>query len=314
MAVVKRVKGKAPEKSSSPEKSSRRKATADLPDVRLPTHDNRPSDCLSDYTICLFGEKGIGKSSLAAQFPGALSFQWEAGRRNLKIRQVPGDCDDCKGSGKKGGKRCPTCRGTGREPPLDWARFKAYVALVNEDPDVRTPIIDTVDLAYIACMDWYCEQEGIDYPSDRQDFGKTWHALRAEFADTMNSMKECGKSPIFVSHAKLRTVTTQTGEEFDLIIPSCREAPWDYLKQVCDIAAYYGYHGKKTRTLILRGDELVWSACGLADNFLDSKTKEPLKIISMGNSEREAYKILEAAFNNKVQNYDPPPPSKKEAK
>jgi len=274
MVVTRKVKTGKPRTARKPV------ASPDRLHVSLPTKPIEPPDKLTDYSICLFGEKGVGKTSLAAQFPDSLVFMWEPRRRNLRIKQVPGP----------------------DEEPLDWERFKAYLdKVLSQKKTIRTVVIDTVDRAYQCCQNTVCYNKGVKHPSDMNDYGATWYECRREFEDVMNRLLYNDILPIFISHCRLRPVVTRTGEDFDLVQPTCPDACWQYLKATCDFAFYYGYHGPE-RSITLRGNELVWSSCGVDDHFL-TPDGNFLSEFPAGESAKEAYKNLTAAFDNKLRGY-----------
>ena len=131
-----KVTGKPRSKTSS-------KPTVKTDDtVAFPTQENTPPDDLSDVISCLYGRKGIGKTSLAAQFPNSLTFMFERGRRNLPIMQIP----------KKG------------EIALDWDRFKDYTEMFLESDEYQTMVVDTVDKAYDKCLEYVCAKNGCTHP------------------------------------------------------------------------------------------------------------------------------------------------------
>lgn len=265
---------------SLPEKSGRGTVSKEIK-VSLPSRNNSPGHSLEDYTICIYGEKGIGKSSLCAAFPDSLTFMWEFYRRNLPIRQVPDEGEEA----------------------LDWPRFKSYVQLLRNLPRKssdrpKSIITDSVDRAYIACQTWYCKRIGISHPNDANDYGKTWHACTEEFRSIMEDLKLAGYSLRYTSHAKFKEVHSRIGDVYETITPTCYNQAWEFLKEACDLAFYYGYRGQK-RTLSVRGSQDFWSACGLPDHFLHPKSKEPVAEIFMGENPRTAYAALVSCFDNK---------------
>lgn len=279
------------------DRPAKRRPTAAQIDVSLPTQANTPPSKLSDYSVMIYGAKGIGKSSLAAQFPDNLTFMFEPGRRNLPIKQIP---DPLK-----------------KEEPLTWARLKAYRDLVVEEPKIKTVTMDSVDRAYDLCLKHVCLNRGISDPGDVEDFGKTWRAIKDEFEAVMNSFREAGKSLIYLSHERLREVRNPAGDPYDLVTPTCPDAPWGYLKASCDFALYYGYYtpaqlnqrgkkintrGNSERVITIRGNEMIWSACGVEGRFFSpGKSGVPLAMIPMGSSSKEAYHNLLGAFDNKLE-------------
>ena len=47
--------------------------------MQLPKNKNVPSDDLADYVLMIAGEKKIGKTSLAAEFPDSFVIEGEPG-------------------------------------------------------------------------------------------------------------------------------------------------------------------------------------------------------------------------------------------
>jgi len=267
-------------KGSSPKKNLRgAPATEESVSVSLPGKDNDPPKALGSYALCIFGEKGIGKTSLAAQFPDSLVFQWEPGRKNLKIRQVP---DLSHG-----------------ETPLTWQRYKAYLKLlIKGKHGYKTIVMDTIDRVYEACLQQVCLERGIKHPNDANDYGATWGAVKKEFEVWMNVILENGMTPIFVSHARVQTFQARTGEPFDLVVPTCQGVAWNYMKAACDLALYYGYSGTE-RIFSIRGSDRLWAACGLEDHF-QTPDGEPITTFHAGDSAKDSYQRLCSAFANKL--------------
>lgn len=258
-------------------KLQKAKSGEDRETLTLPGPDDLlvPPANFLQYTTLIFGEKGVGKTSLAAQFENAVVFQWEPRRRNLKIRQVPQES----------------------EPALTWSRFTQYVDLACDDPTVEVVVWDTVDRAYDACLEARCAKLGIDNPSEMKDYGATWNSIKAEFERVYLQLCAAGKASIFISHAQLRDIESRDGETYNICVPTCKPACFGVLKAICDYGFYYGYH-QGARALFLRGNNLIWSATG-TDNFLDPEGK-PVEILHVGETPSAAYRTLLKSFANKV--------------
>ena len=251
--------------------------------VTIPTTLNVPPEHLKDYCICLFGAKGVGKTSLAAQFKDSLTVMLEPKRRNLSIRQVNIDPMSIKAMNRDNPKNTP------------WKILQAYVDKILEDDSVQTVVIDTIDRAYESCFNNVCFERGLAHPSDTNDFGSTWVAIKSDFEETMNKLLYADKGLIFLSHAHQREVEVQEEEQW---IPTCTPSAWNYMKAVCDFALYYGY-SSGSRAITIRDDKRVWCACGTENNFLTTD-KEPIGQFVTGKSHTEAHKNLTAAFVNKL--------------
>ena len=275
----------------------RRAATPDIR-VSIPTEINEPPANLKDYCICLYGEKGVGKTSLASQFDNSLVLMLEPKRRNLKIRQVNIEPMSLKDMNRSNPDLTP------------WQYFQEYVKAVLEDGTVDTVVVDTVDRAYDSCLNHHCFQKGLNHPSDANDFGATWHRIKDDFESTMNKLLYADMGLVFISHAHLRVQEAKDGME--QWVPTCSPAAWKYIKAVADFALYYGYSGTD-RAITLRGNENLWSACGVSDKFL-TKSGELLEQFSTGDSHESAYKNLLAAFDNKLANDEVLSPREKRKK
>lgn len=272
MPVVKKLRGTTPTKTDAEPVASNGKLV-------LPSRKNSPPKSLSDYCIVIYGEKGIGKSTLASSFPDTLNFMFEPRRRNLSIYQIPDPNNN--------------------EPELTWPRFKQYIRmLIEEKSQYKTIVIDTIDRAYDLCFYQVCKDNMISHPADVNDYGKSWGKIRHEFENTITSLLHANIGVIFTSHAKTKEVAARTGGTYEIICPTCSTGAFDYLKACTDLAFYYGYQGQ-TRTLKVRGDDLIWSACGLEEHFLDPKGNQ-IHLLDMGETPDESYKRLQEGFNNKL--------------
>jgi hypothetical protein len=263
-----------------------KKASSGVSAIRIPSVDevNEPSTTLTDYAICLFGEKGVGKTSLAAQFENSLIIMLEPKRRNLRIRQVNVDPMSIRDMEESNPKMTP------------WMLIKEYTKAVLADDTVDTVGIDTVDRAWEACINHHCFQKGIKDPSDANDHGRTWRVIKDDFEQTMNKLLYADKGLIFISHAHLREVESHEGD--NQWVPTCAPAAWKYLKAVCDLAIHFGYTESR-RALTIRNPGRIWSSCGPTDQFRTADGT-PIETFFSGNSHEESYKILTDAFNNEI--------------
>lgn len=247
-------------------------------EVSLPTQVNEPPTEFSDFVTFLFGEKGVGKTSLAAEFDSAIINQWEPGRRHLKILQIP----------QKG------------EQPLNWERYKEYQALAIESDDIHTIVNDTVDRAYRACLEYVCREAGFKHPNEAKDFGQTWKAVNDEFEDTMNLIGLSGKTPVFISHAKYKEVEDAlTRTKTEMFVPTCTDKAFEYLRAAADFVFCLTMRGNE-RVIAIRRTDTVFASCGVPDTFLCPDTGKPLAEIPMGSSSKEAYRNLCLGFENKI--------------
>lgn len=212
----------------------------------LPTERSEPVSSIGSMSFLIYGEKKIGKTSIASQFPKALFLAFETGYTGLSIFV---------------------------EPMLDknmkpyWKKFVSFIdLLVNQDHNFKTVVIDTIDVAYSACMSYVGSVEGFDHPSDA-GYGKGWKAVENEFATQISRLVNCPKfGTIFLSHAVEKEFIERTGGKYDKIIPSMPEQARKLISAVCDCLIFYGYHGEE-RLLTVRGSDSVESGSRMTKNF-----------------------------------------------
>lgn len=228
---------------------------------------HKPSNELTDYTILLYGVKGIGKTSALSTFENHLIFSFEPKRRNIEGRIVFLEVNTSAKIQK-----------TGDDP---WVDFVEYCNLAINDPTVKTICVDTADLCYEACQEHICAKYEIDHPSDKKDFGKSWNDIKQTFIDHFSVLISSGKTLVFTSHAKEREQEMQDGiGAVEMVGPSCAPACLKIMKQLCDFWFFYGY--KEGERVITVRDESQTVAVGCGYGFFD-KDQNPIEQIVIPN-------------------------------
>jgi len=179
-----------------------------------------------------------------------------------------------------------------------WEQTVELAFQITKDPSVTTLTIDTVDIAYESCQEYYCWHHGIKNPSDKKDFGATWNEIKFAFTTLFNQVIASGKTVVFISHAKEREQELQElADGLSMVGPSCSTACMKIMKQVCDFWFYYGYH-EGHRTLIIRDpDRSVDVSTGIG--FMDSEGKPVSKIV-IPNDTTKFYSVINKAFLGKT--------------
>jgi len=241
-----------------------------MADVTLPGEVSEPMENLGDYSILLYGEKKIGKTSLASKFKDAFFLMFEPGAKALSIYQ---------------------------RPVANWLEFKKYVALLQKDKKFATIVIDPVDIAYQSCATYICQKLVIDHPSD-EEWGKGWQAIKEEFTAEFNKLLHLNKGVIMISHAAEKEIKTRTGDKYHKITATMSGQARDVLEGVVDIWAYYCYDSG-SRTLVIEGDDHIGAGHRLETRFRYTDGVRICKI-PMGTTAQEAHDNFMKAFNNEL--------------
>lgn len=256
---------------AAPAPKAARVSARDLNAFALPTEVTAPQVGFRDLTWLIYGEKGIGKTSMAARFPGALLVPFEPGTKFLTIQRLP--------------------------LVRRWEEFMHVVKQLEEGGhSFGTAVIDPGNKAYEVCMDFVCRREGVTHPSDRKDFGKTWGAVAREFQEAHARMSAAEVSMVILAHAKALEMETYSGQTFTRIVPVMSGSTEEYYAGIVDMIGYYHYY-KSQRFLQIRGDDFVMAKCRPEQHFI-TKGGDPVVRIPMGSSSAEAFENIERAFEN----------------
>jgi hypothetical protein len=237
----------------------------------LATEWTQPATSFNQYLNMIYGEKGVGKTSLAAELMGenGVFFAEEKGYRALRVR-----ANDIE----------------------SWKQIKVLTRQLPGPYDCVC--IDIVDPIYELCMAAVCKPLGIEHPGELQDYGKTWGAVRRAFRGWIRDISGRGIGVLFLSHAEWHEITDRQGSTYHKLGPTMTGQGWKVLFPLLNNLFYYGYDGSD-RILVLRGSERMDAKCQAVNNFRTPKG-EPIQVIEMGESAKEAKRNLVAAFNNKL--------------
>lgn len=131
--------------------------------------------------VVIYGPEGIGKTSLAAQFPNPLFIDTEGGTTHLDVVRTP--------------------------QPSSWTMLKSQIDYVKKNPDIcSTLVIDTADWAEQLCADDICaryQKKSIE----EFGYGKGYVYLAEEFArflHLLNDLIDVGINVVLTAHAQMR--------------------------------------------------------------------------------------------------------------
>lgn len=128
----------------------------------------------------IYGAEGIGKTTLAAQFPSPLFIDTEGSTKQLDVARLPA--------------------------PSSWEMLLQELDFVRDKRPCATLVIDTVDWAEQLCIADLCAKNG---KSGIEDFGygKGWEFEKESFGKFLNKLTEvinAGINVTLTAHASLR--------------------------------------------------------------------------------------------------------------
>lgn len=131
--------------------------------------------------VVLYGPEGIGKSTFAGEFPGAIFMDLEDGTSNLDVNRV--------------------------EWGSTWKNLLETISEVVKNKDIcETLVIDTADKAEQLCIEYVCESKKVSGIEDI-GYGKGYTYVGEEFAKMLSYLDnviKCGINVVVLAHAKMR--------------------------------------------------------------------------------------------------------------
>lgn len=131
--------------------------------------------------VVLYGPEGIGKSSLAAQFPNPVFIDTEGSTKQLNVQRLP--------------------------KPSSWEMLKQQAQWVKQQGPARfgSLVIDTVDWAEMLCVDSVCAAHNKNGVEDF-GYGKGYIYVAEEigrFLNLLSDVVEAGIHVILTAHAQI---------------------------------------------------------------------------------------------------------------
>lgn len=236
-----------------------------------------------EYKILLYGREKIGKTTWFASFPDTLFLSTEPGTKGLEIYEYNSEDGGCK----------------------NWELIRAAVDLLEANPGrFKLVVFDTVDRAYDMCLDYVCRMRNIEYPgedeSGREDYGKSWRAVKQEFKSIVHRIAQSGHGIGFTSHAREQEIKSRSGDRYTRIYPSMSNQARATVEALVDLFFYADYmrapKGGTQRVVVTEGDEIVWAGARETGNPLPRF----IPLTSQGG-----FEILQAAFKGEDVGLDP---------
>lgn len=186
--------------------------------LTVPGGIRKPHADITRSMIWIYGEPKIGKTTLAASFPGVWFIATEKGQDWVEIR----------------------------EPTLvsSWDEFLELCAYIEENKPTHfgdgTPIraicIDTVDLLFKMCNDQVCVDMGVSDPGEIPH-GGGWGRLSKEFERVMSKIRRWPYGLICISHVRQKEFKSK-GRKWDRYEPNIGAAGMRWCLAAADIILY----------------------------------------------------------------------------
>lgn len=167
----------------------------------------------------IYGTEGVGKSTLASQFPEPLFLDVEGGTDHMDVRRI--------------------------EKPATWPELVSIVNEVAKNPEVcKTLVLDTADYAESMCIANILKKynqksiESFGYGKGYTYIGEEWQKLM----DAFNAVINAGMNVTVIAHAKQRKIELpdQTGS-FDHWEMKLTKQVAPLLKEWADLLLFCNY-------------------------------------------------------------------------
>lgn len=276
------VKRLPPQRRSVPKREEKERKRMPLPAkgagrpaleaLILPAVASTPVDSLFGYTYLFYGDRKIGKTTLAAQFPDPFFLMFEPGGRALTIRQAD---------------------------IQTWPEFLQYITLLEQNPGYcKTVVVDTGYMAYERCHEYCLEALGLEDPRD-DAWGNGWKSIDREFRQAHQRLFNLNIGVIVTAHSEMREVKGFDGNVRDKLVTQLGKQATRYYAGIMDVIAYYTYDKAGRRVLRVQGNEDFEAGHRIKRHFRYTDG-QPITFVPMGSSEEEAFKNLQLAFNNQL--------------
>lgn len=131
--------------------------------------------------VVIYGSEGIGKTTLAAQFPEPLFLDLEDGSSQLNVNRI--------------------------NDITDWTGLASTISEIINTPDIcKTLIIDTADKAEMMASKWLCQKHSKN-GIEEFGYGKGYQYLAEQIAALLSYLDLCikkGINVVVIAHAMMR--------------------------------------------------------------------------------------------------------------
>lgn len=174
----------------------------------------RPVKCV------LYGVEGIGKTTFAAKWPGAVFIDVEDGSGHYDVARLP--------------------------RPTSWLQLIEEVEAAAHMPEVGTLVVDTVDAAESLCVTRVLEKhKAVGIEAVGGGYGKGYTYLAEEFGKlfaALDKVADAGKNVLLVAHAQIkRFAAPDEMGEYDRWELKLQKKDAPIVKEWCDLLLFANY-------------------------------------------------------------------------
>ncbi len=159
--------------------------------------------------ILVYGPGGVGKSTLAAQFPSPVFFDPTGGTSAMDVARY--------------------------EPSDTWMDLMTFIE-GDEVTEFQTVVIDELSEVERLCWDYVCERHG-KKNIDQFEWGKGYKAALSEFrilAARLERLKKNGVDVVLLGHSEHETFKNPEGDDYDRFNLRMHRYVAGFLYQWCD--------------------------------------------------------------------------------
>jgi hypothetical protein len=178
--------------------------------------------------ILIFGQPGVGKSTLATDAPRSITIQGEVGTEQINCSRI--------------------------DPPESWQDACDQVeALITEEHDYETVVLDTLDGLEGLLFRDICHEaraKSIEYVGG--GYGKGFTRAVEKWREMLLSLERLrakrGMGVVLVAHATVKMFANPEGADYDRWIPRMNERSWGAIYGWCDAALFAHYRVANTES------------------------------------------------------------------
>ena len=164
--------------------------------------------------VCIYSLPKVGKTSMACQFPKNLLLGFEHGWNAI------------------GGVKAIDV--------TKWADFKLILRQL-EKPEAKsmydTITIDTIGIAWDACEQYICAQNGVQKISDIP-WGGGYSACKKEFESCLRKITQLGYGLVIIAHVERRIEKRADDSEVEILGPAIPKRAYEIVNQLVAIIGY----------------------------------------------------------------------------